>query len=50
MGSITDIFSGISEGGSAEGGSSTTNITDQIAETVGDAVATLLKSVLGNLS
>jgi len=31
-------------------GSSTGNIVDQIAETVGDLVATALKSVLGNLS
>lgn len=47
MGSILDIFS------SASGevtGSSTTAITDQIAATIGDLVATMVKSVLGNLS
>ncbi|UVE96572.1 hypothetical protein [Dietzia sp. B32] len=46
MGSITDLISS----GSGESGSSTGTITDQIAETVGDLVATALKSVLGNLS
>ena len=44
LGSITDSL------GNAGNGSSTKNITDQIAETVGDLVATALKTVLGNLS
>lgn len=47
MGSILDIFSSASGEGT---GSSTTAITDQIAETVGDLVATALKQILGNLS
>jgi hypothetical protein len=44
MGSITDFLSG--ESGSLSDG----NITDTIAETIGELVATALKSVLGNLS
>ena len=47
MGSLTDILStGSGDSGSLSGG----NITDMIAETVGDIVASALKSVLGNLS
>ena len=48
MGSLTDILSsGSGESGSLSG---TGAITDTIAETIGDIVATALKSVLGNLS
>ena len=47
MGSILDIFSSASGEGT---GSSTTAITDQIAETVGKIVTTVLKQFLGNLS
>ena len=41
LGSVTDSL-GV--------GSSTDDITDQIAETIGDVVANALKSVLGNMS
>ncbi|MDV8001591.1 hypothetical protein [Rhodococcus sp. IEGM 1408] len=51
MGSITDILStGSGESGSLSGGSATGDIVNTIAETIGDIVATALKSVLGNLS
>lgn len=43
LGSVTESLGGGT-------GSSTKAITDQIAETVGDLVATALKQVLGNLS
>lgn len=47
LGSLTDS---LGDSSSLGGGSSTENITDQIAETIGDAVANMLKSVLGNMS
>ncbi|WP_193350596.1 hypothetical protein [Dietzia alimentaria] len=50
MGSITNLLGGSSSTESLGGGSSTDKITDQIAETIGDLVATALKTVLGNLS
>lgn len=50
MGSITSSLGGNSSTESLGGGSSTDTITDQIAETIGELVATALKSVLGNLS
>ena len=49
MGSLTNLISG-SSGSSGTSGSSTTAITDQIAETIGDVVATALKTILGNMS
>ena len=48
IGSILDIFSSAS--GEGTGSYATMPITDKIAETVGDLVATALKKVLGNLS
>ena len=50
MGSITNLLGGSSSTESLGGGSSTDKITDQIAETIGDLVASALKTVLGNLS
>lgn len=46
LGSVTDSLGD----GSLGNGSSMDNITDQIAEAIGDAVANALKSVLGNMS
>lgn len=45
LGSITDSLGNIGDSGSGTG-----KITDTIAETIGDLVATALKSVLGNMS
>lgn len=46
LGSVTESLGG----STGSTGSSTKAITDQIAETIGDLVATALRQVLGNLS